>query len=994
MLNNNGKSFMKITTNNINKKEQEQINNAYSNIQQNLKAKKIKLEDTKISSYFTRFGSTGLKIISISSPSKNFVKQNSGKIAGLKVKFSTDIGSRYSGKILKYTHKNIVNYKQKRKIEGTGKKLIAKMTENKVIVRKSPILQKVKRNHFKSKVSISTDKKSIALPQKVIVNDCESIQLKNLEKKVKRIKLGSKKIKKVKGEIKGKKKIKNVLRFSTSVLERKVENTLEGKSSNDLGSSVAKKTGIYSLKYGRGIIKFYHNNSSINKNKIVTKAKVSIKRMPFTEQIISCKLQELNHGTFSYLQNIENINQYKYEFKPKKAIKKENTIALPGKINKEKTIGKKRDEIKKVRNKIGKIDSSISSKKNKIKSKNKTFKNKTFIKKQSGSKINEEKPTITKSIVTIVTKAKTKIIMIILIFSLIITFVLSILVPTSGIIIIYEGYAVVVDMAEDVIEETSSIFRKITSFVEESWDTAIDTIKTSFTNTHGAGKVNLDDIISVDTFIKGMVKYEYAKIDEEKKKYEDKGYTVTLINYENMFQGSDRENTPNDGDTNINGASVSVAKMIWKMIRREGYSEQATAGILGNLINESTLISNKYNQTGKYYGLVQWSPTRTKDLKNYCMKNKKDYTSADGQIYYLLYHDMPGYYKDKLSNFKKSTNIEIATDSFRSIIEGTNSAISSRRRYAYAAYNICNGLAIENNENDKDSSANYIEMNSTSVEQYTTVYDENSFFALMKPLWLSIMYGKYEYEPTELEMSDTAEHIGELLCGFTTSVNNEEKTVTIIVAQGGATDILSEYYTNDIEELKIKKDRNDEEKIKLSKLTEDYRMALTLLDYYNCNADGGGKSSEDIDLSKLTELSSNEKINKMISLAKTKIGNKYIYGGTDIDRGIDCSAFVQWCYRQIGINLKRTSRSQCASDGVEVSINDIQPGDLCFYCNKGTNIVGHVSMYIGNGKIIHASNSAPYPKGGIKISDFSYRTPYKVKRIVKVSEKNNNKKKG
>lgn len=130
-----------------------------------------------------------------------------------------------------------------------------------------------------------------------------------------------------------------------------------------------------------------------------------------------------------------------------------------------------------------------------------------------------------------------------------------------------------------------------------------------------------------------------------------------------------------------------------------------------------------------------------------------------------------------------------------------------------------------------------------------------------------------------------------------------------------------------------------------------------------------------------TNVSPNIKINKMIELAKTKIGNRYVYGGTSIDGGIDCSAFVQWCYRQIGVMIGRDSRTQCSTNGKEVAYSSILPGDLLFYTNE-YGVVSHVTMYIGNGVVIHASNSAPYPKGGIKLSAVTYRRPYKVKRIV------------
>ena len=80
-----------------------------------------------------------------------------------------------------------------------------------------------------------------------------------------------------------------------------------------------------------------------------------------------------------------------------------------------------------------------------------------------------------------------------------------------------------------------------------------------------------------------------------------------------------------------------------------------------------------------------------------------------------------------------------------------------------------------------------------------------------------------------------------------------------------------------------------------------------------------------------------------------------------------------------GYNISRTSYSQ-ANDGRTISISSVRPGDLLFYKRGGR--INHVTMYIGNGQVVHASNSAPYPRGGIKVSSMGYRTPCKAVRII------------
>ena len=104
------------------------------------------------------------------------------------------------------------------------------------------------------------------------------------------------------------------------------------------------------------------------------------------------------------------------------------------------------------------------------------------------------------------------------------------------------------------------------------------------------------------------------------------------------------------------------------------------------------------------------------------------------------------------------------------------------------------------------------------------------------------------------------------------------------------------------------------------------------------------------------------------------IGNKYVYGGTSLTNGTDCSGFTMRVYEAFGYDLPRTSYSQ-RSAGKEVAYADAQPGDIICYS-------GHVGIYIGGGYIVHASNSKPYPQGGIKINKATYRTILSVRRIV------------
>jgi hypothetical protein len=93
----------------------------------------------------------------------------------------------------------------------------------------------------------------------------------------------------------------------------------------------------------------------------------------------------------------------------------------------------------------------------------------------------------------------------------------------------------------------------------------------------------------------------------------------------------------------------------------------------------------------------------------------------------------------------------------------------------------------------------------------------------------------------------------------------------------------------------------------------------------------------------------------VLKTAKSFLGIKYLYGGEGKD-GLDCSAFVQKVYKEHGKKLPRTSNEQYRC-GRAVTKQDLKPGDLVFF-SDGNKTIGHVGIYLGNNKFIHASSGA------------------------------------
>lgn len=112
---------------------------------------------------------------------------------------------------------------------------------------------------------------------------------------------------------------------------------------------------------------------------------------------------------------------------------------------------------------------------------------------------------------------------------------------------------------------------------------------------------------------------------------------------------------------------------------------------------------------------------------------------------------------------------------------------------------------------------------------------------------------------------------------------------------------------------------------------------------------------------------------QVVDAALGKVGSSYVWG-TSGPNTFDCSGLTSWAYRQVGINITRSSREQYSSVGYKVAKSDLQPGDLVFYYSP----VSHVGLYIGNGKIVDAAN----PRAGVRVTSLDSMPFTGARRVI------------
>jgi len=220
----------------------------------------------------------------------------------------------------------------------------------------------------------------------------------------------------------------------------------------------------------------------------------------------------------------------------------------------------------------------------------------------------------------------------------------------------------------------------------------------------------------------------------------------------------------------------------------------------------------------------------------------------------------------------------------------------------------------------------------------------------VEQLKLDLETEKGNLEASELELEAQKQYCDELKAELQAKADNYEALIAQAEQEAK------------VAEAQLKKERQE-----LAKLQEEERRRKAQQAAMN--------ATYTTDYNELIDASTGSDIGKqMAKFGCQYIGNKYVYGGMSLTNGIDCSGFTYRIYENFGYTLPRTSYAQ-RSVGTEVTLENAQPGDLVCYS-------GHVGLYIGGGYIVHASNSKPYPKGGIKVSKANYRDIITIRRVV------------
>ncbi len=303
-------------------------------------------------------------------------------------------------------------------------------------------------------------------------------------------------------------------------------------------------------------------------------------------------------------------------------------------------------------------------------------------------------------------------------------------------------------------------------------------------------------------------------------------------------------------------------------------------------------------------------------------------------------------------------------------------AMKLRIKYMYEEgdTSVVETLVSSKNFSDLVSKAEYVqEVHSYDREQLAKYVETKKEVEELK---VSLESGKAEMESMADEMEIQKTNLEVTLTDMRSQIENFDEELEAAEAEAAAQlEALREQSEQMNQETSVTNNTGDTD---TSNNANDDHSSNSSTGNNNANNDSNNNSSKPEEDKKEDEPTdkpvSNASLGQQIAnMGCRYIGNKYVYGGNSLTNGIDCSGFVQQIHAKFGISTPRSS-SAIRYGGKAVSYSNMLPGDVLCYS-------GHVAIYIGNNTVVHASNSKPYPAGGIKTtSPANYRTVLAVRR--------------
>ena len=201
---------------------------------------------------------------------------------------------------------------------------------------------------------------------------------------------------------------------------------------------------------------------------------------------------------------------------------------------------------------------------------------------------------------------------------------------------------------------------------------------------------------------------------------------------------------------------------------------------------------------------------------------------------------------------------------------------------------------------------------------------------------------------------------------YDSNIKNSEQTIVLTNELFSTREIKSkEDITMEMLSLPVKEEKHESEQKEI-KQEEDTEKEVS-----------DGENVYSINLAAVdNDIPYNEIIsNQVVNYALKFVGGPYVYGGNSLTRGTDCSGFTKLIYKKYGINLPRSAGAQ-SYKGRKIKLNDLMPGDLVFSGYNGK--IGHVAIYIGNNKLVHALNSDV----GIVVTDLYIMPILGIRRVI------------